>query len=264
MIHWNPDPEILHIGPFILKWYSLFFILSFLLGYVIIVWIYKKENLPEKYVDELLIYVFFGTLIGARLGHCLFYEPSYYFSNPLEIVKVWRGGLASHGAAVGILTALYLYLRNKPKQTYLWLVDRVVIVVALSGFFIRMGNLFNSEIVGKPASVAWAFIFSRIDNVPRHPAQLYEALAYLCIFGVLFGIYKKKTMSIPKGFLFGIFLIGIFAFRFFVEFLKENQSSFEAGMVLNMGQLLSIPFVLLGIFLVMRVKMKNRHAISKN
>jgi prolipoprotein diacylglyceryl transferase len=191
-----------------------------------------------------------GTVIGARLGHCLFYNPDYYLSHPLEILMVWKGGLASHGAAIGILTAIYLFVKKRPKFTYLWVMDRIVITVALAAFFIRMGNLFNSEIVGKPTDLPWGFVFTSIDNIPRHPAQLYEAIAYLIIFFILFFQYKKQKENIRDGFLFGEFLIGIFGFRFFVEFIKENQSLFENSMSLNMGQILSIPLVILGIYLL--------------
>jgi len=249
--HWSVDPEIIRVGAFAIRWYGLLFATSFFAGYRITQWIYQKEGLQKTDVDELLIYILFGVVIGARLGHCLFYEPSYYLSNPLEIIKFWRGGLASHGAAIGILSAIYLYSRKKPKQTYFWVVDRVVIVVALSGFFIRMGNLFNSEILGRSTDVSWAFIFTRVDMIPRHPTQIYEALAYLSVFFLLIKVYRKFQPVFP-GMLLGIFLTCIFGFRIFVEFFKENQSAFEAGMALNMGQILSIPFVLIGIFFMFR------------
>ncbi len=254
-IHWSVDPEIFRFGAFTIRWYGLLFATSFFLGYRIIQWIFQKEKLPKTDVDILLFYVLFGVVIGARLGHCLFYEPGYYLSNPIEIIKFWRGGLASHGAAIGILTAIYLYSKKKTKQTYFWVVDRVVIVVALSGFFIRVGNLFNSEILGKATDVPWAFIFTRVDMIPRHPTQIYEALAYLSIFLLLITVYRKFHPVFP-GMLFGIFLTCIFGFRIFVEFFKENQSTFEAGMTLNMGQLLSIPFLLIGLFLIFRSRFR--------
>jgi len=194
----------------------------------------------------------FGTVIGARLGHCLFYNPVYYLSNPIEIFKVWEGGLASHGAAIGILVAVYLFSKKKKKYPFLWIIDRIVIVVALAGTFIRLGNLFNSEIIGKPTDVSWAFIFTAIDDLPRHPTQLYESIAYLIIFLILLFIYYKGFEKNRSGLLFGLFLVLVFTFRFFVEFLKENQSGFEAGMTLNMGQLLSIPFVLIGIIFIIK------------
>ncbi len=192
----------------------------------------------------------FGTVIGARLGHCLFYNPTYYLSNPIEIIKVWEGGLASHGAAIGIIIAIYLFSNKKKNYSMLWILDRIVIVVALAGTFIRLGNLFNSEIIGIPTDVSWAFIFTAVDNVPRHPAQLYESIAYLIIFVILFFVYYKGIEKNRTGLLFGLFLVLVFSFRFFIEFVKENQSGFEAGMALNMGQLLSIPFIIAGIVFI--------------
>jgi len=224
--------------------------MSFIVGYQIFSWIFKIEKRSEDDLNDLVWYMILGTIIGARLGHCLFYNPEYYLTHPLEILMVWKGGLASHGAAIGILTAIYLFVKKKPKFTFLWVMDRIVITVALAAFFIRLGNLFNSEIVGKPTDLPWGFVFTSIDNVPRHPAQLYEAIAYLIIFIVLFFQYKKKQENIRDGFLFGEFLIGIFGFRFFVEFIKENQSLFENSMSLNMGQILSIPLIILGIYLL--------------
>jgi prolipoprotein diacylglyceryl transferase len=250
-INWNISPEMFSIGPISVRWYGLLFASAFIFGYKVMQWVYKTENKPVSDVEQLTVYMILGTVIGARLGHCLFYNPDFYLSNPLEILKVWKGGLASHGAAIGIITSLYFFAKKK-KVTPLWILDRIVIVVASAGFFIRLGNLFNSEIIGKPAEVAWAFIFTRVDNIPRHPAQLYESIAYLIIFIILFFIYKNKRDRLNDGFLFGLFLVLIFTFRFFVEFLKEVQSSFEAGMVLDMGQLLSIPFVILGIIFIAR------------
>jgi prolipoprotein diacylglyceryl transferase len=199
----------------------------------------------------------FGTVIGARLGHCLFYNPVYYLSNPVEIIKVWEGGLASHGAALGILIAIYLFAKKKKNYSMLWVLDRVVIVVALAGTFIRLGNLFNSEIIGIPTDVSWAFIFTAVDDLPRHPAQLYESIAYFIFFLILLFVYYKGFEKNRNGLLFGLFLVLVFTFRFFVEFLKENQSGFEAGMALDMGQLLSIPFIITGfIFIAKSFKSK--------
>ncbi len=264
MIHWNADPEIFRIGFFALRWYSLFFMISFLIGIYIFNWIYKRENKPVADIDHLLIYMLLGTVIGARLGHCLFYDPGYYLSHPIKILKVWEGGLASHGAAIGILLALYLYSKKKKDQPFLWLTDRIVIVVALAGSFIRLGNLFNSEIIGAPTHVPWAFIFERVDNIPRHPSQIYESLAYLIIFLILFFIYKKKGAATPKGYLFGLFLILVFGFRFFVEFLKAPQEPFEQSLPLDMGQILSIPLVLLGVYLLLNLKRWNKPETPKS
>ena len=254
-INWDVSPEIFHLGPVSVRWYGLLFALSFVFGYLILTRIFVKEGKPKTDVEQLSVYVIFGTVIGARLGHCLFYNPSYYLSNPIEILKVWEGGLASHGAAIGIIIALYLYSRKKKDQNLLWLLDRLVIVVALGGSLIRLGNLFNSEIYGIETQVPWAFIFPNgagAGMVPRHPTQIYESLAYLIIFTVLFITYNKRRKIFNNGFLFGLFLILVFTFRFFVEFVKAVQEPFEADLPLKMGQWLSIPFVLIGIYFLIR------------
>lgn len=251
-IWWEVSPEIMKLGPFSLRWYGLLFALAFVFGYMILTKVYKREKKSPEDLEQLSIYVILGTVIGARLGHCLFYDPAYYLTNPIEILKVWQGGLASHGAAIGILTALYLFSKKKKDQNMLWILDRLVIVIALGGALIRLGNLFNSEIIGKATEVPWAFIFVRVDEIPRHPTQLYESLFYFLSFIILYLIYNKKSTSLKQGFLFGLFLILIFGFRFFVEFLKENQSAFESSLPINMGQILSIPFVLLGVYFIIR------------
>lgn len=250
MIYWDVSPDIFSIGPITIRWYGLLFAASFIVGYQLMMMIFHKEGRSEKDLNDLVWYMVIGTVAGARLGHCLFYSPEYYLVHPLEILMVWKGGLASHGAAIGIILALYLYVRSRKGFTFLWIMDRVVITVALSGFFIRMGNLFNSEIFGKPTDVPWAFVFAIVDDKPRHPTQIYEAIAYLIIFILLLRMYLHSEGKVKEGKLFGIFLILVFGFRFFVEFLKENQSQFEEGMELNMGQLLSIPFVLLGAYIL--------------
>jgi len=252
LIYWDVSPEIFSIGPITIRWYGLLFAMSFIVGYQIMMVIFKRENRSEHDLNDLVWYMILGTVIGARLGHCFFYNPDYYLAHPLEIIQVWKGGLASHGAAIGILTALYLFVSKKKNFSFLWIVDRIVITVALSGFFIRMGNLFNSEIIGKPTNGKWGVVFVSVDNIPRHPAQFYESVAYLLIFIFLLSLYFKLNAKFKNGLLTGIFLILIFGFRFFVEFFKEIQSMFEQSMFLNMGQLLSIPFVILGIFLLIR------------
>lgn len=255
MIEWNVSPEIFSIGPLSVRWYGVLFALSFIVGFQIMHWIFKKENRPEADLNDLIWYMILGTVIGARLGHCLFYNPNYYLSHPFEILKVWQGGLASHGGAVGILTALFLYSRKKKDQPYLWVLDRIAIVAASGAFFIRMGNLFNSEIIGKPTDLPWSFVFvldKEHSIEPRHPAQLYEALAYLLTFFILLFYYKKKGKNLKQGVIFGLCLILIFGFRFLVEFLKENQSLFEKDLPLDMGQILSIPLILVGIYFVVR------------
>ncbi len=250
-ITWDVGPELLNIGPLSVRWYGLLFAMAFIVGFQIMQWMYKRENKPVSDVEQLAIYMILGTVIGARLGHCLFYNPEYYLANPLEILMVWKGGLASHGASIGILISLYIYTKKK-KVSFLWQMDRVVVATALGGSFIRLGNLFNSEIIGKATDVPWAFIFTKVDNVPRHPTQLYESLGYLIIFIILFFIYKNKYKQLKDGFIFGLFLILLFTFRIFVEFFKENQTGFEEGMAFNMGQLLSVPFVILGVILIAR------------
>jgi phosphatidylglycerol:prolipoprotein diacylglycerol transferase len=251
-IIWNVDPEIFRIGSLAVRWYGLLFALGFVLGYIIMGKIFKTENIQPKVLDTLTTYMVVGTVIGARLGHCLFYEPGYYLSNPILILKVWEGGLASHGAAIGILLALYLFSR-KIKKPYLWILDRVVIVVALAGLCIRMGNLMNSEIYGIETNLPWGFIFARENEiVAKHPTQIYEGLSYLLIFFLLYYIYRRNTKNLKPGLIFGLFLILLFSVRFIIEFIKEPQVGFEANMALNMGQLLSIPFILAGIFIMYR------------
>jgi prolipoprotein diacylglyceryl transferase len=252
MIIWNVNPEIFHLGPFSIRWYGLLFALGFIVGLQIFNFIYKRENKATEDLNDLLWFMVVGTVLGARLGHCIFYEPAYYFSRPLEILQVWKGGLASHGAAIGILIVLYLYSKKKQNQPFFWLLDRIVITVALAGSFIRLGNLFNSEIIGKPTSANWGFIFVQVDDIPRYPTQLFEATAYFIVFIILAWIYLEFSEKVKDGFLFGLFLILAFAFRFIIEFFKENQTTFENGMALNMGQLLSIPFVLLGTYFVIK------------
>lgn len=247
IIPWDPNPEIFRIGSFAIRWYGLLFASSFLFGYIIMTGIFKNEGLGEVVLDRLTIYMALGTIIGARFGHCLFYEPSFYLKHPLEILMIWHGGLASHGAALGILVSLWLFIR-KEKKNYFWVLDRIAIVVALSGFLIRMGNLMNSEIYGIETTVPWGFVFLRNNElVPKHPTQIYEGLSYLFVFFLLFRMYWRKKGEVYLGLLISIFLIIVFTSRFLIEFLKENQVAFESTMKLNMGQWLSIPFVIAGI-----------------
>ena len=373
-IIWNASPDIFTLPiPFIdkeltLRWYGLLFALGFLISQQILYYIFKKEGKPEKDVDTLTIYMVIATVIGARLGHVLFYEPERYFSNPIDIIKVWEGGLASHGAAVGILLALWLYSRKKikimstdgksvlkvdsrPNQNYLQTLDRIVILVALTGALIRFGNFMNSEIIGKPTHSDSGVVFARnvtevlksdgsisdvkylqvdttanaegnqpvkllleftsnegdqaiysdyvegrvnsalsyspyviehIDQkgyvqysvtkdeankyyaiintyaIPRHPAQLYESISCLLLFAFLFWLWTKNKEKLAEGRLFGIFLIVCFGLRFFYEFLKESQVDFENSLPLNMGQFLSIPLVLIGIYILIRSFQKEK------
>ena len=262
VIPWNINPEIFRIGGFALRYYSIMFVLAFACSYYILSGIFVQENKKIHLLNRLTIYIFLGTLIGARLGHCFFYEWDYYRKVPWEIILPFRiqnghfqvtgyQGLASHGGAVGILIATWLYSK-KYKMNILWLLDRLGIVIALSGFFIRTGNFFNSEIIGKSTNVPWAVVFERVDNVPRHPAMLYEAISYLIIFFILHHLYRINFYKIKNGLLFGIFLVLLFSVRFCVEFFKENQEAFERNLLLNLGQLLSIPFIIAGCWLIIR------------
>lgn len=249
-ITWNVDPEIFDLGFIAPRWYGLLFASSFFFGYLIMQRFFKKEGVDAKVLDKLTTYMLVSTVIGARLGHVLFYQPDYYLSNPIEILYVWEGGLASHGAAIAILIGLYLFARSE-KRDYLWVVDRIVIVTALGGFFIRMGNLMNSEIYGHETNLPWGFIFKRAgEQVAKHPTQIYEALSYLLIFLYLLWYYYKKDAKTANGYLLGMFLILVFGMRFIIEFVKEVQVDFEKTMALNMGQWLSIPAVLGGLYLV--------------
>jgi phosphatidylglycerol---prolipoprotein diacylglyceryl transferase len=250
VIPWDVNPEIFRIGHFAIRWYGLLFASSFLFGYLILLRIFKNENLSDVLLDRLTVYMAVGVIVGARLGHCLIYEPADYLSHPLEILKIWKGGLASHGAAVGILLAILFFVR-KEKKDYVWAIDRVSIVVALSGFFIRMGNLMNSEIYGVETTLPWGFVFLRNhETAPKHPTQIYEALAYLSIFILLYWIYWRKKGKFVPGTLISLTCLLIFTARFFIEFLKEDQVRFEEVMKvnigLNWGQVLSIPFIILG------------------
>jgi len=250
-ITWNADPEIFRIGSFALRWYGVLFALGFVIGYFIMQRFFKKEGIPLKLLDQVTTYMVVATVIGARLGHCLFYEPAYYLSNPIKILKIWEGGLASHGAAIAIIIALILFSR-KNKLSFWWIIDRVATVTALAGVFIRLGNLMNSEIFGKPTELPWGFIYLNASDPsqnfqPRHPSQIYEALFYLLSFIVMMMIYYRKNGKPREGLLISLFMIFIFGTRFFIEFFKEPQVGFEQSMALNMGQLLSIPFVLIGV-----------------
>jgi len=273
-IIWDVRPEIFIIpedvaliGGFSVRWYGLLFAMGFVVGYFIMQKILKNEGFGTKVLDELSTYMIIATVVGARLGHCLFYEPEYYLANPIEILKVWQGGLASHGAAIGIIIGLYFFARKNHKPT-LWILDRIVIVVALAGFFIRTGNLMNSEIFGDITTLPWGFIFKRyyieayaVD--PRHPTQIYEALSYLAIFFFLFRYYWKRKGNIKQGMLFGFFLVMIFTVRFFVEFIKIPQVGFEENMILNMGQILSLPFIVTGLYFIYRASKLKPDIVSK-
>jgi len=255
-IVWDISPTLFQLGPFEIRWYGLLFALAFLFGFSIITRMFKLENVPDEWADKLLIYMMLAVVLGARFGHVFFYDWAYYSQNPSEILKVWHGGLASHGGAIGIVIALILFSKFVSKRSPLWVFDRIMVVVALGAFLIRLGNFMNSEIFGFQTDVAWGVEFVRAKAyyplVARHPTQLYEAFSYFLVFLALVYIYEKTEYKNKQGFMFGIFLIFAFAARFLIEFLKENQEAFEDGMVLNMGQILSIPFFLAGFYFVFR------------
>ncbi len=263
-INWDISPEIFNLGGISIRYYGLLFALAFVLGYRVEEKMFKAEGLPMAWLDKLWLYVAIATIIGARLGHCIFYDWAYYSQHPLEMILPVRfvpefkftgyQGLASHGAAIGIIAGLWYYSRKVSKKSIFWILDRAVIPIALAGFFIRMGNLMNSEIVGLPTDVPWGFRFvnSGMENpeLPRHPAQLYESVCYLVSFFVLMYLYWRTDVKKQMGFIFGAFLILIFTARFIIEFVKEVQEPWEIGMMLNMGQILSIPFICAGVFML--------------
>jgi prolipoprotein diacylglyceryl transferase len=257
-IYWNVNPEIINIFGISIRYYGLLFVGGLILSIYILSKIFKLENIPPEYLEKLSIYGMIGIIIGARLGHCLFYEPSYYLAHPIEMILPLQQqpgggykfsgyqGLASHGGAIGLIIALIIYHR-KTKQSMLKTIDLVSIVAPLAGCFIRLGNLMNSEIIGLPTTKPWAFVFARVDNIPRHPAQLYEAIAYFLIFLTMLLLYKNWREKLQNGFFFGLTLTLIFVARFLIEFIKENQVGFEENLTINMGQILSIPYILVGI-----------------
>ncbi len=260
-ITWNPDPEIVNLFGFSLRYYGVFFAGGLMLCLYLLDGIFKREDIPSAHLDLLSTYGMIGILLGARLGHCLFYEPSYYLSHPLEMILpisitseegiqfVGYQGLASHGGALGILIALYFYAR-KTKHALLEVMDLIAVVAPLACGFIRLGNFMNAEIIGLPTMQPWGVIFERVDQVPRHPAQLYEAMAYFIIFMIMIRLYRTGRKRFNSGFFFGFVLILCFSARFIIEFVKENQVGFEEGMILNMGQLLSLPYLVVGLGLV--------------
>jgi len=300
-ILWTADPIIAHLGPLTLRWYGLLFMSGFVVGTFILSHIYRSERVSPRWVDVITIYMLIGTVVGARLGHCLLYDPVYYLSHPLDILKIWEGGLASHGATAGILLACWMFARNN-KFDYLWVLDRIVIVVGIGGALIRMGNLMNSEIVGKPTDVPWAFVFPRDTEhlqpanpgqplpagavyverlrqadgtvkvathpatytptadmevaVPRHPTQLYEALFCVALVTLLYSLWNLTKERTPRGRIFGLFVVLLFTQRFLGEFLKEDQGEWDRKMLaithMNLGQLLSLPLILAGLWVLWR------------
>ncbi|HNX57074.1 MAG TPA: prolipoprotein diacylglyceryl transferase [Prolixibacteraceae bacterium] len=252
-IHWNVSPEIFAIGPLHVRWYGLMFAIGFLFGYQQVEKMFKHENVDAKWLESLFIYMIVATVVGARLGHVLFYGWDYYSQHPIEILYIWQGGLASHGGTLGILIALMIWSKKVSKRSILWVLDRVVVPTALVAALIRFGNLMNSEIYGVQTSLPWGFIFERNhETVAKHPTQIYESLSYLVTFAVMLYMYWKTKAKDYQGLIIGVFFTMVFGARFFIEFIKEEQEAFEKGMTLNMGQLLSIPFVVAGIILIVR------------
>ncbi len=269
-IIWNVDPALLHLGPLTIRWYGLLWALGIYATLLITQKIFKHEKISELWLDKLFMYTVIGAVVGARLGHCLFYEwqllpepvtflgisfkyGNHYLGSPWELLYVWRGGLASHGGAIGILIAMILYNKNVSKKGIVWIFDRLLIGVALCGASIRLGNLMNSEIYGNATSLPWGFIFVRTgETQAMHPTQIYEILYCLATFVILWWLYWKKEAYKKSGLIFGVFLIGVFGSRFLLEFIKLNQEAFESSMPINMGQILSLPFIVWGITLIFR------------
>ena len=248
-IVWNSDPTLISFAGLEIRWYGALFAVAYLLSYQTIHWIYHREGRDTRHLERLSVYLVIATIVGARLGHCLLYDPAYYLSNPLKILAFWEGGLASHGGGLGVLIALYIHKRHTG-ESYLWLLDRFAIPTALAGAFIRLGNLFNSEIYGTPTTVPWAFIFERVDPIPRHPAQLYEAIAYALIFIGLLMFYRRMGQKVRNGLIFGIFLVTVFSARFAIEFVKTQQAAYTTDVLLSTGQVLSLPFIATGLILI--------------
>jgi prolipoprotein diacylglyceryl transferase len=268
-IIWNPS---LSFGPF--RWYSLCWLIGLALAYFVVKRLYKEQHIKDELFDPLFFYCFLGILIGARLGHCIFYQADYFLTSGKGFVEMllpihfladggWKftgyEGLASHGGTLGLMIALWLYVK-KSKLSIWRVLDNIAIATGITACFIRLGNLMNSEIIGKITDVPWAFIFERVDTMPRHPGQLYEAIAYAILFGIMWTIYKKRstfnvqrsTFNVGSGWYFGFCLTYIFTFRFFIEYTKEIQEAFEASLPIDMGQILSIPFIIIGVVCMLR------------
>lgn len=265
-ILWHPAVEIFRVGSLSVRWYSMCWLVGLVLAYLIIGRLYREQKIGAELHEPIFVYGFFGVLIGARLGHCLFYEPTYFLSSFTHFIEMvipmrqaydgsWHftgyEGLASHGGIAGVIIAMVLYCR-RTKLSMWFVVDCLGISCTTTGFFIRVGNLMNSEIIGKATDVPWAFVFERIDTTPRHPAQLYEALAYLLIFVTLWVLHRRLPHKMGTGFFFGLCMTLVFVFRFLIEYVKDIQEAFEADMVINMGQILSLPFIIAGVLCMRR------------
>ena len=268
-IHWHVDPVIFHIGNLGVRWYSLLFISGFIIGWYIFKWFFRREGIKESLLDPLLYTLLIATIVGARLGHCLFYQPDYYLGSWQgfwEIFQPWKGGLASHGGAIALLFGMWWFSSRYGKKNnfdFWWIMDHLCITVAFAGCLIRCGNLFNSEIYGDVTSLPWGFVFDlRGETEPKHPTQIYEALSYLVLGLVMIAVYAKRLDKTYRGFFFGLFLVGCFGMRFLIEFIKEPQVGFEQGMAINMGQILSIPFVVAGVAILVWSGIKKVPAAS--
>ena len=271
-IVWNPSLEAFSIGPLTFRWYSLCWLIGLAVAYFVVKRLYKEQKIKDELFDPLFVYCFIGILLGARLGHCIFYQPDYFLTSFKGIVEMllpihimqdgsWKmtgyAGLASHGGTAGLMLALWIYSRRT--KVGLWTVlDNIAIATGTTACFIRLGNLMNSEIIGKATDVPWAFIFERVDTLPRHPGQLYEAIAYAVLFIIMWCIYKKSanSLQVGTGWYFGFCLAYIFTFRFFIEYTKEVQEAFEASLPIDMGQILSIPFIIAGVYCMIRARKK--------
>lgn len=279
-VTWDVNPILLQIGPLAIRYYSLLFIAGFPLGYWLFWKFYQREGVNTDLLEPLLYALLLGTIVGARLGHCLFYEPEFYLKHPAEIIKVWHGGLASHGGAIGVLLAIFWYVHRYGKKNrfdIMWVLDRLAIAICFAGCFIRLGNLFNSEIFGGATTLPWGFKFVRSaqwvaeygpavyspDGAACHPTQIYEALSYLILGLLLLWVYFKRSDKVYKGWIFGVFLIVLFGMRFLIEFIKNDQVDFESGMVFNMGQLLSVPFIVAGIVILVLSYKKKRPTVME-
>lgn len=254
-ITWDVSPDILHLGPLVIRWYSLMFVIGFFLGYMIVARMFRHEGAPEKWLTVLLCYLIIGTVVGARLGHVFFYAWDYYSAHPADIIKIWEGGLASHGGTIGNIIGLLLFSWLVSKKSPSWVFDKVVVPVALVAGLIRLGNLMNSEIYGDYTQMPWGFIFVRNgETMASHPTQIYEALAYFVLFAVLMWMYWKRNAEERPWLITGVFFIWVFGARFIIEYIKNVQEKWEIQMIadygINMGQALSIPFILLGVALV--------------
>ena len=259
VIHWNVEPEVFSYGNFAPRWYSLGFLFGFMIGYYIMHRIYTEDKVSTESLDDLLLYLIVGTVLGARIGHCLFYEWDYFQNHLLEMILPVQfepefrftgyTGLASHGGAIGVLIAQWLYSKKVSKKPLIWLLDRIGVPIMLVGCFIRLGNLMNSEILGHATDVPWAFVFEKVDLIPRHPVQLYEAIAYFFIFLVLYRLYWTTNIKHKTGKLLGVFTVLLWSARFILEFFKREQGGLETTLgVLSTGQWLSIPLILVGFY----------------